>query len=317
LQTILRFSKKARFERRAEKMEVTEAFLPIDATQSPLLKLFNVHVESGDRPFRQHHHVQFEMMLCKSGGGVYTTENGTYPICAGDVFVFSSHEVHCITRIHPDPNGIHMMDIQFEPRYLWGSRHDSLSSANLQFTAGHAPSFSNRLPFDDPKTAPIRELMLRIEEEFYHQKTEYPLMVRSHLAQIIIYLLRECGYADPEQHDQKRTRILAIKSAVDYISAHLAEQFSLQDVANVCCMTPNYLSTLFHKTMGISLWNYVMEKRVQTAMTRLDDDTDETVLEIALNCGFNNTAAFNKAFKAYTGCTPREYRNHGEAVFYS
>ncbi len=298
-------------------MEVTEAFLPTDTPQTPLLRLFNVHVESGERPFRHHHHIQFELMLCKSGGGVYVTKSGSYPICEGDVFVFSSHEEHCITCVHPNPNGIHMMDIQFEPRYLWGSRYDSLSSAHLQFTAGHAPTFSNRLPFDDMTTQKIRNLMLQIEAEFYHQKSEYPLMVRSHLAQIIIHLLRDCGYADPQQNTQKRTKILAIRSAVDYITAHLPEQFSLQDVAAVCCMTPNYLSSLFHKTMGISLWNYVMEKRIQSAMTRLDDDSGETVLEIALNCGFNNTAAFNKAFKAYTGCTPREYRSHGGAVYYS
>ncbi len=298
-------------------MEVNEAFLPPDTAQTHLLRLFNVHVASGPRPYRTHRHIQFEIMLCKSGGGVYETASGSYPICEGDVFVFSSHEQHCITCVNEAPDGIHMMDIQFEPRYLWGSRYDSLSSDHLQFTAGHAKDFSNRLPYDHPSTAVIRDLMLQIEGEFFHQKSEYALMVRSHLAQIIIHLLRDCGYADPSRSKQKRTRILAVKSAVDYISSHLSEQFSLQDVAAECCMTPNYLSTLFHKTMGISLWNYVMEKRIQSAMTRLDDNTGETVLEIALNCGFNNTAAFNKAFKAYTGCTPREYRNQEAGVYYS
>ncbi len=292
-------------------MEVTEAYIPKDSGSDYLLQLINVHVPSGPRPPKEHHHIQFELMICKSGSGTYMAEKGAYPILPGDVFVFSSHENHYISVIDPAPEGIHMMDVKFEPRYLWGSRYDSLSGEHLHFCFAHAPDFPNRLPPDHPATRRIRDLMLQIEEEFDGCKTEYALMVRSKVIEIVILLLRELGYADTSQAPLQRQRLALIRTAVDYVSSHLQEKILLSDVAQAVSVTPNYLSNLFHKTMGISLWDYLTEKRVQRAMSLLDTHPHKNVLDIALSCGFNSTASFNKAFREYTGCTPSEYRKNG------
>ena len=44
----------------------------------------------------------------------------------------------------------------------------------------------------------------------------------------------------------------------------------------------------------------------------LSDNSTDNMLDIAVKCGFNNTANFNKTFKNITGITPSEYRLSGD-----
>jgi AraC-like DNA-binding protein len=59
--------------------------------------------------------------------------------------------------------------------------------------------------------------------------------------------------------------------------------------------------------MGMSIWDYISIKRIEEALT-LIKTTDKNMLEIALECGFNNTVNFNKLFKKYTNVTPNFFR---------
>ena len=62
-----------------------------------LLKMWQVQIAPGERGFVRHSHTRFEVMTVNGGEGEYTTESAVYPVRRGDVFVFSSGEVHCIT----------------------------------------------------------------------------------------------------------------------------------------------------------------------------------------------------------------------------
>ena len=144
------------------------------------------------------------------------------------------------------------------------------------------------------------------------QKSEYGVMVRSRIMEIAVSLIRELGYfTEQTETPFSPPRLLAIKAAVDYVLSHYTESLTLEEVAEAARLTPNYLSTLFHKTMGVSLWDYVTEKRIDRALNLLDSDQTLTVLHVALACGFNSTASFNKAFRLRIGTTPSAYRKLG------
>jgi AraC-like DNA-binding protein len=59
--------------------------------------------------------------------------------------------------------------------------------------------------------------------------------------------------------------------------------------------------------MGMSLWDYICIKRIEEALTQIKT-TDKNILDIALDCGFNNTVNFNKIFKKYTNLSPSAFR---------
>ncbi len=270
---------------------------------SPLLKMWEVYVPPGDRPLRRHNHLSFEISLIREGGGIYTVGDRTYPFEKGSLFVFHANEEHCITRV--EGGGLVLVNLWFEPKYLWGNSMDSLSEESIHLAFSRNPDFSNKIPPED--TTPLLPLFLRIEEDLQKKPKEYALTVKSNLNLLLVSLIRDFHYTR-EDSSLSRDKLHAIRRGISYIDAHLTESISLSDIAHYAGMSPHYFSTVFHLTSGLPLWDYIHAKRIEKALHLLHTE-DTTILDIALLCGFNNTAHFNKIFKRQMGVTPKEYRS--------
>lgn len=108
-----------------------------------------------------------------------------------------------------------------------------------------------------------------------------------------------------------RERLRSVRRSIEYTDTRLSEPLRLADIGKIAGMSPNYFSALFHSVSGITLWDYINSRRVDKAIRHLFEKREADILDIALPCGFNNTANFNKAFKKVTGMTPSEYRAAG------
>ncbi|HBG75391.1 MAG TPA: hypothetical protein DDW86_00335 [Clostridiales bacterium] len=93
-----------------------------------------------------------------------------------------------------------------------------------------------------------------------------------------------------------------------YIDEHfLDHQLSLERLADVFHVTPQYLSRFFREHFCKSYVDYVNEKRVVIAKDYLLGN--EKVKDAAVKSGFNNVGTFINAFRKCTGFTPGEFRN--------
>lgn len=279
-----------------------------DNSKMVLMELFNSVVEtSGKRENREHHHTQFEISLFKAGSGRYTVGNKEYAFEKDDVFLFSTHEQHCITQIDSE-EGIVLMNIQFEPRFVWSASNDMFDSKFLGFFFNRNSSFENRLDRNNPTTAVIRKLMLDMECEFQEKKTEYELMTKVILLNILVLLMRDYGYTEKYQsYHLDPESLLCMEHAIEYIDRHLTEELTLEEISKRANMSKAYFCTVFKKLNGITAWDYITTKRVELAM-KMIKNANMTMLETACSCGFNNTANFNRAFKKITGLMPSQYR---------
>lgn len=276
---------------------------------APLLRIWETRVSPGVRPLDRHSHISFEIAVVRAGSGVYTVGARHYPIEPGAVFVFSSNEQHYVTEI--GPFGLCIVNLHFEPRYLWGRRQDRLSDRHANFCFAHSPHFENRIA--PAAGGALSAAVLRMAAELSEKQEEYALQVKGLLDGVLVELIRAHGYADgaaPE--DGGRQRFL--RDSVRYIDAHFAEKLTLGALARRAGMSPNYFSAAFHAACGMTLWDYIQARRVEAAMGLLRSETPRNILDVAISCGFNNTANFNKAFRKKTGMTPGEYRARGDAL---
>ena len=281
----------------------------ISTSGGVLLKMWEVIVQSGSRPLVRHSHIRFEITLITAGSGIYTVGDKKYAIKPYEIFVFASNEQHCVTEVGKD--GLKMINLHFEPRYLWGRSFDRLSNGNTNFCFQHSPNFENCIPAE--RAGQIRKLFLAITAEFAEKRNEYTLQIKSLLNMIIIELIRNFGYFDgalPVSKDKSRL----IRKAAEYIDAHFQENLTLESLARLLGLTPNYFSSLFSKVSGIKLWDYINSRRIEAAMQLLKNESNLNIIEIAAQCGFNNTANFNKAFKKTVGITPGEYRSNDNII---
>ena len=95
-----------------------------------------------------------------------------------------------------------------------------------------------------------------------------------------------------------------------FLAQHYTEPLHIQDIAGHVDLHPDYASNLFQKTFGTTLNRYLTQYRISHAK-RLLVTTDDKILDVALQSGFNSLSRFNAAFKSFCECTPRQYRkNH-------
>jgi len=83
---------------------------------------------------------------------------------------------------------------------------------------------------------------------------------------------------------------------------------SLSTLAKHIGARPNYVSQTLNACLGATFFDYVNQQRVKHAKAQLLVRSD-TVLDIALEAGFNTRSSFYAAFKRYVGATPTAWRN--------
>lgn len=99
-----------------------------------------------------------------------------------------------------------------------------------------------------------------------------------------------------------------VERSIKFIEHGLYSTIKLDDVAEDVGLTPQYLTTLFKKETGKTLYQYIKEKKMDEAKMLLSY-SNESVTTIADALGFSSSAHFSNAFKQYTRLSPLEYRN--------
>lgn len=105
--------------------------------------------------------------------------------------------------------------------------------------------------------------------------------------------------------ETQRTQIL--QDIISYIQYHSSESLKVTELARYFGYNDKYLSSLFHEGTGMTLKQFILKSKMDSAMAELTD-TNHTVSQIAYNVGFQDAHNFSTAFRKLTGMTPGQYR---------
>ncbi len=101
----------------------------------------------------------------------------------------------------------------------------------------------------------------------------------------------------------------ALERAVVYIESRLGERLNVEDVAKAAGYSYYHLNRQFMAVLGEGLGSYIKKRRLAEAAKRLLY-TDQKVIDIALESGFESPEAFSRAFKAVYSISPQTYRKN-------
>jgi YesN/AraC family two-component response regulator len=96
-----------------------------------------------------------------------------------------------------------------------------------------------------------------------------------------------------------------------YINNEFCGNINLDVVAGKFGYSPNYLSRMFKKVIGIGFQEYITKLRIERAK-RLMADPKKSIRNVAEEVGYSNSSVFIKAFEKHEGISPGKYRNQAD-----
>ncbi len=110
----------------------------------------------------------------------------------------------------------------------------------------------------------------------------------------------------PQMHGRDLNRLY---EARDYLAQHFVTPPTIPELARMVGMNQTKLKAGFKAILGVTIYQYIMERRMQLASELLLTH-DYNVAEIAYKVGYEYPTNFTYAFKKRFGCLPRAWSRH-------
>jgi AraC-like DNA-binding protein len=162
----------------------------------------------------------------------------------------------------------------------------------------------------------LEECFLTIKEEYISQKKGYGLAIKSALYEMALVFLRDFSKSDKSLSKKSDNNIKheVLERIFSFIYKEYKNPgFSLGLMADFAGMSKFYFTRFFRKYTGQTFHDYLSAIRITHAKELLIE-SNRTILDIALDCGFGSKETFNRLFKRYTGIVPSIYRDKQAAI---
>ena len=94
----------------------------------------------------------------------------------------------------------------------------------------------------------------------------------------------------------------------DYVAEHLAEEISIEALAELVELSPSHFSHVFKETTGMTPLQFVTRQRITRAQQMIRE-TSRSLIEIGLEVGYTSPSHFAQVFRRVVGVTPTEFRS--------
>lgn len=194
---------------------------------------------------------------------------------------------------------------------------DPIRLLHLYFTDSHL-NYLGLTAFDvDPRVLQLQDLTYSedpwlikslgdLKVNMNPQERASKVLLQESQQQILLYLLE--NYSQRKRCSVNGGLSPHSKHRVfDFIVEHLGQDVSLNDLADVACLSTFHFARMFKNTTGLSPYQYLLKQRLEMAARKLQQQ--QNVLDVALSCGYSNHSRFARAFRGMYGLSPKEYRS--------
>jgi AraC family transcriptional regulator len=166
-------------------------------------------------------------------------------------------------------------------------------------TAELAPSIHIR----DPQIERIGWMMQSEENEAYPGGRLFADSLASALASRLLSL--QFRRSVPDSKPMRALPAWRLRNVIEYIEAHLDEDLTLAELANVAGFSLSHFKSLFRQSVGLPVHRFVLERRVERARLRVLEG-EKSLTEIALETGFAHPSHMARCMRRVVGMSPSE-----------
>lgn len=265
---------------------------------------------SVESPFRMHHtrteapreedfplhaHDTYELYCFLEGQGYYTVEGHDYPLYPRCILVMRDGETH---KLHINAQRPYeRIALHFSPDSFEGTALEPLLSPFRDRPLGQ----NNVIP-PCPALDRAVDLLLRMVDSrdgILHETSLYCAYLPAILAELRRALAEGASHAN---HERRSETLLS--EIIDYINRDPAAVDDVDMLEKVFGYSRSYLNRIFRRSTGVSIWDYVILKRLTQA--RLSIRNGSAAALAAKEAGFSDYSSFYRQYKMRFGMTPEE-----------
>ena len=276
-------------------------------TYFPILLLTGEVWRISDIPSnRLHFHNCIEIGLCESDGGFMKFGEEMRAFNAGDITIVGSNVVHTTYSSPGTASKWTYIFVDLEellaPYFPLNLFLDPVTLNSI------ARSYYTILPgYEHPE---LRMLLNEVVKEMQEKKENYQYSVCGLFLSFLVHLTEVYKSAEEpaaKEPSPARDKQLVIAPALDYIHTNYMQDFTIDDLAHACEMSPTHFRRMFQSIMGTNPLDYLNNYRI-TKASMLLRSTEIPVLTISEEVGFRSVSSFNRHFADITGTSPLKWR---------
>lgn len=264
---------------------------------------FNIYPCTIPGDFRQvaiHWQDSMELVYIKRGSGLVQTGAQVCTAQSGDIFVLTPGTLHAIRQT--ESCTMEYENIIFDVELLGGTEDLCAEKYLLPLQSGRLALPEHITP-DEAWYPQAADCLKEAEEANRCKQFGYELCIKGALLRFLALLIAQSKALPPAE----KASTQRLRAVLQWISAHYSEPVCVADAAALCQCSPNHFMRWFRQMTGQTFIIFLREYRLNAAAEALRT-TEDTILSISEQCGFENLSYFNREFKAHFGMTPREYR---------
>lgn len=263
--------------------------------------LCSIPLDFSDVPM--HWHDEIELIYIKKGRGMVQIDFNTYTVTAGELALILPGQLHGIMQYENDL--MEYENIMFHPNLLLSKQTDICTSDFLEPLFARSIALPCIITKELTHYDEIMDCINNADEICKTYPPAYQFGIKSALYQFLylLFCYHKCQVTFPKSYRS----LDKMKQIIKYIECNYMNKITIADISSEVGLSESHFMKYFKKTMGTSFIDYLNDYRL-TMASRLLVTSENSVLEIAIETGFENLSYFIRLFKKKYSMTPNQYR---------
>ncbi len=261
---------------------------------------YEIHHLITEEPFHitYHNHDFFEVFLFLSGNVKYMIEGIIYNLKPGDILLTHNKEMHKPMIDFSLP--YERIVLWLHPMYI-----KELEDSIMNLSACFEHATENQRHILQPSSSMYATVSMLFRNLINtNNSTLYgdTLLSKCYLTELLVHLNR-LSDENLYESDYEEVYDPRMKEIITYINHNLNDTITLDELAAKFYLSKYHLCRLFKKKVGLTIYQYIIKKRLIIAKSLLISGA--SVKSAYISSGFSDYSNFMKSFKAEFGISPK------------
>ncbi len=249
-----------------------------------------------------HQHSEIQISYVERGSGTLIVGDTINDYKSGDILVLGSYVPH-VFRSDANATEKSLVKTLFFNRNSFGKHFFDLPDLEVLDNFWAESDYGMKIISGKKR---LIELFLSLYKQNKVQRISSLLQVLNEIAQADKVALSSFVYKKKYSDDEGKR----MNDVFNYAMENYMEAITLDGIAEIANMSKNAFCRYFKKRTNKTFFQFLIEIRIENACKLIYSSPDLSIAIIAEQCGFQNTANFNRKFKELKGVTPTYFRLH-------